>query len=294
MTTAAPSPLRTVGWNGLCIDVPSSWQTIVKGKECLLFEEDFTPMLQLRWQRGVTGESVTSFDKLADQLARQWADTLTQHPWPANWPELPATRQAMVFRQEETKSLLGAIIRCTRCATVLFAQFFEHDSQQEQQLAGVLATLHCHTSDAHTTLWRILDFSFRLPTPLTLTKYGFAAGLTTLSFAATKKQSVHIARISPAEQRLKGTSLEELLTGMIDRHDTSESFEEREGGLEYRTQPSIPSQILTRLNRKKPFQHIRMWHEQTTNSIVAVQCESIHPIDETTLGDICETYEPVY
>jgi len=43
--------LRQVGWNGIRLTVPGPWEAHLGGHNHLIFEEDFSPILEIRWQK---------------------------------------------------------------------------------------------------------------------------------------------------------------------------------------------------------------------------------------------------
>ena len=43
---------KLIAWNGIQLQIPVDWDARVSGQRHLVFEKDFQPQLQIRWENG--------------------------------------------------------------------------------------------------------------------------------------------------------------------------------------------------------------------------------------------------
>jgi hypothetical protein len=285
--------MREIGWNGIRLNVPASWETIVKEKQSLLFEDDFRPLLQLRWEK--TGP-----------LKKRAIEKRGKLFWPSPSFQLDHTKLhytlkeihggpgTVIFYGEKAEGSLadlkvtGGIRYCPQSETLVVFQFLDYQKFLLPIFAQILLSLN--SQDTERILWSVQDFSLRTPLDLQLDSFTFAAGLTRLSFSGPDYW-LQCCKLAPADMRLKQQSVQEILTTLCG----TEEIEIRQDlesttctGYRY---PSLGKQILYRMKREKPFIAARLWHWPDANRLLAVVLSSKSPLSLSTLDTLCSQYE---
>lgn len=277
-----------IAWNGVQLHIPANWDVRIGGHRTLIFEEDFRPQMQLRWERRHPSTSSPAEDSLAgfiDQLG-----TVMGEP-PAPWRRLQQAYSHLSCYRHEDGSIGGGACICTQCSAVLSFQLLNTDPEIIGFAAECLASLSCHADNQENILWRVQDFSLMTPPSFGLTSYTFGAGLTRLSFRH-KDLFLHTCRIAPADDRLRNQTLEEILLTLADVQELDIILSDK-SVCQGQRRPSIPRQILWRMRREKPFLWAKIWHESRSNLLLAVVLLANRPIPGKTAAMICENYEIV-
>lgn len=280
---AANGTSRTTGWNGIQLNIPVKWETIISDHCHLLFEQDLEPILELKWQRGFGGKK--KLDTVINNLQNEFGDrncTVDKKRWSARFPGLQTVFCS--WAGEEQVSIL--LLSCPECETIFLCRFLQ-PAPDKEQLFEILQTLQCHNQQDD-TLWSALDFSFAVPKELQLKTFSVAAGFTRLTFEHGKRQ-LHLCRLAPASQRLKDTKLEDILAKLVGAEDTIQKTDHQY--TELYTTPSILIQIRRRLKRVKPFKYGRLWHDQETDRLVGFCLEDISPIPSTLVQHLYDNHE---
>ncbi len=282
--------LKEIAWNGLSLVIPHQWEVIISGKNHLLFESDFQPVFELRWDSSSTQTTEKRIAKIVMKLQKELELPIAEVPFPSEWQDgLDGYAQTWLSWRVD-KQVTGAVLLCKKCGTLLLLRFFHSGNAQKSSPVEMLTTFHCHNDKGHDTPWSIQDFKLLLPDPFKLLHYNIAAGFTRLSFSSPGA-ILHVCRIAPARERLKGQELQNILKTLLDTPDLEENVEILPNTVEYHSSPSIFSQIIVRLRRQKPFCWARIWHCEESDRLLAVIMESIRPINISTVHAICETYE---
>lgn len=277
-----------IAWNGLRLLIPANWDVRIGGHRTLIFEEDFRPQMQLRWEKCHPSTSSSVEDTVAafiDQLGTVMAEP------PAPWRPLQQAYSHLACYRHEDGSIGGGACICSQCSTVLSFQLLNVAPEIIGFAAECLASLSCHVDDQEGILWRVQDFSLMTPPSFGLTSYTFGAGLTRLSFRH-KDLFLHTCRIAPADDRLRRQTLEEILLTLADVQDL-DIIQSDDSACQGQRHPSIPRQVLLRMRREKPFLWAKIWHERRNNLLLAVVLLANRPIPVKTAAMICENYEIV-
>lgn len=275
-----------IAWNGLQLEFPEEWDIRIGGHSSLIFEKEFQPQLQLRWERG--GRStISSAAKTLPTLISQFGTVMTAPP-PA-WRHLQQTFDHITCYQGENGDIGGGACICPTCYKVISFQLLNSGPEVEAHTADCLASLSCHPDQQN--LWRLQDFSLVTPPAFTLTDYTFGAGLTRLSFGKDGLV-LHTCRIAAADDRLSNQTLKEILLTLTDVQDLDITHND-DFVCQGHRQPSIPRQILLRMRRESPFLWAKIWHDSGNNRLLAVVLLAKRPIPEKTAAMICENYEIV-
>ncbi len=280
--------VKEIQWNGLFVEIPCPWEVIVLGKKTLIFEVDFQPILEIRWETPSKNIKNHTPDKLIQRMEKELKQPIARTLPPSSLQKTTNGFRTTWLSWQENQ-VCAAILHCKNCQTLYLASLHVHPSVEPEESLQVLSSLKCHVAHVNESKWAIQDISFHIPKSLSLQNYNLAAGYTQLTFSAPGNL-LHICRIAPAMERLKEQGLPVILRTLLG-HDSCTGYSELEGGgLQYHRSPTIFDQILTRLRRKKPFCWARLWHNAEKDRLQAVIIESIRPIDIDTTNEICEKY----
>ncbi len=277
---------RHIAWNGVCLDIPSTWDARVAGLRQLIFEKDFEPLLQLRWEK-LKKDNPKALHRKLHQFAAQMGTLVEDDNFPRQLQPIKDSFNLAVCFQKEREKIAGGIFLCPDGHTLLLFQLLAPDPKLLQDVNSCLTTLSCPVHSG--SLWRMQDFSLALPAPFILKDYTFGAGLTRLSFTGPDL-FLQTCKLGPADSRLARQSLAEILTTLCDAGDLdieTEADKTCSGNRE----PAISKQILFRLRRQKPFIRARIRHDAGRNRLLAVVLSSNRPIPEATIENICSRYE---
>jgi len=280
---------KEIGWNGLQLHCPQVWDVIVSGDHHLLFENEFQPVLELRWhskQRDTADSTKTILHNLQKDSGLFPAKSL-----PISWQ--PLTDRYTVYQLLEGKEKVSraALLVCKECGCSMLFYFFKSLAATHADITGIFESLRCcHGSNKTKTLWAIQDFHFLMANDYQLESYNFGAGLTRISF--TKKSLiVHLCRLAPASQRLQTTSLSSLLQILGDVEIPEQERVVTEDMVSHSRHPSIYKQILYRFKRKLPFHEMFLRHHRECDRLTGVFLLDKKPIPKNCAEEILASYE---
>jgi hypothetical protein len=278
---------RHIAWNGLRIDVPFAWDARVLGQRHLVFENDFQPQLQIRWEQPARHHP-RALETGATRFAAQMGSIIPENRFPQALQQLKANFAKIICYENEAGMVTGGTCQCAGCHTVLLFQLLCDDRTLLTEAATCLSTILCH--DNLENLWRIQDFSLSLPITFSLQDYTFGSGLTRLSFHS-EDLCLQTGRIGPADTRLNRQSLAEILLTLTGTRELEMVAEEDGTSCTGNRNPSILRQIFFRLRREKPFISAKIRHDTGNNRLLAVVLSANRPIPLTATEDICRRYE---
>jgi hypothetical protein len=280
---------RFIGWNGIHLLIPAAWDARVSGQRHLVFEKDFQPQLQIRWERSVHHTPRYLQERLS-QFAGQRGSIIPEDRFPSELQQFRDNFGLVTCYQEESGMVKGGICLCADCHTLVLFQLLSADPALLEEVSICLTTISCHNHSE--ILWRIQDFSLAIPGSFILKNYTFGAGLTRLSFGSSDL-FLQTCRLGPADTRLSRQSLVEILTTLTDASDLEIVTGEDDNSCEGHRSPTIPKQIFFRFRREKPFVRAKIWYDAVSNRLLAVVLSSNRPIPLTTTHKICSQYEIV-
>ena len=279
-----------VGWNGIALSCPKTWETIVSGDSHLLFEEDFKPVFELRWheEKRHSKRSIrATLQKIADETGLPVRDTLPPH-----WKKIEESYAIRLLNDSDNGELKAAILICKTCGTTLLLYFFDNTAtSQLQHLTAVILSIRCHTAESTDDfLWAVQDFQILIPESFTLIGHNFGAGLSRLSFR-NSSLTLHVCRIAGASQRLKASSLITLMNLLGDIHINEEDVQHQENIVSHCASPSIFQQIRCRLKRKQPFHQATLRYHPEYDRLSGLFFFDRKPISKETSTRILNSYE---
>lgn len=286
MRAGSDNDLATIAWNGVRITIPACWETRVTAPCHLVFEDEYLPVLQLRWHRQA-GHSRKEVEKMAAAFTGRDETAVADGAVAAEWRQLEERFQRIACSGNKTGTVTAGIFACPQCHTLFQFQIFSGDQPTVKSIVDCLANLSCHGHAE--ALWRIQDFSLSTPLSFRLTDYSFLAGLTRLAFAADSL-TLETCKLTPADARLETQSLAEILltlTAILDL--TIHDDPERESCEGFRS-PGIAGRMLLRLRRAKPYVRAKIRHDRPHNRLLAVVLAGSRPIPDTLLPTLIENY----
>lgn len=279
----------TVGWNGIRIQAPAQWETIVADNHHLIFEEDFDPVFQIRW-KNIGRLHPAKWKEKCDQWWQQLGVISKAIPLPQELTHLTDKFTHTRYYRGKQPMESGGLCYCSHCQTLFFFQQLDGKSSMWKKTAEVLSTLTCH--GVPNTLWQIQDFSLTTPITYTLTDYTFRAGLSRLSFK-NENCNVQICRLAQASHRLSSQSLKNILFTLADTRELELEFNQEQQACTGIRSPSITRQILLRMKKEKPFIESKIWIAPKHDRILACVASSTRPIPSDEVHSCYETLKIV-
>jgi hypothetical protein len=254
-----------------------------------VFEEDFQPCLQLRWQKKAKATD-EDLRRLAAGLAGPAGSVGLGAGLAGPWPSVDQHYRLFLSLQAGDQHLAGGVCFCRTCHTLLQFQVFHPNHRSRLEVGRWLATLSCHGE--RESLWRIQDFSLVTPAAFALTDFKFAAGLTRLSFVEHDLR-LETCKLAPADIRLQSHSLAEILLTLCGAGDLVTWQEKGGDSCQAIRTPGIAGRVLLRLRRQRPFLRALVRHNAAANRILAVILSANRPIPPELFFSLCNRYEIV-
>jgi len=243
-------------WNRLSLDIPTPWETIVKGPRHLIFEHGLAPVLEIRWQPPAKP------GKVSERVQRKHTETIIRQ---CNIPASSSRAQtadhrlpAAVLEQFDTTvfdaqpgSPASLLLVCKACSTTILAALHRATPAWFATHASVFESLCCRHDDAAFTPWQIQDFFFAVPAGFELDTCSFTFGISDLLFRS-RRADLRICRLAPASEHLKRSSLPALFAAFCSAAPESVEIVD-EQTLGYHSAPSLVEQLWKRACRKRPF-----------------------------------------
>jgi hypothetical protein len=288
--TGTSDTWRHIGWNGITLSCPVRWDTLISGETHLLFEKNFQPVFELRWQeeKKHTEKSINAtLHKIAEDTGLPVLDSLPPH-----WIKLKEKYAIKLLADNESKELKAAILICKECGTTLLLTiFYDLATKHHWDLTKVISSISCHKDDTtEETLWAIQDFQILLPKSFTLSGHNFGAGLTRLSFIDSGL-TLHLCRLAGASQRLQTSSMVTLMNLLGDLDIPEEEIQHLEASVSHCSYPSIFQQIRSRIKRKPPFHWVILRHHPEHDRLSGLFFFDKKPIPDKVALTILNSYE---
>ena len=289
MTTSEVIPSwQEICWNGVSFQVPSSWQPVVILNDYLLFEDQYRPILELKWQH-IKGSF--SIERILKQLRRSGSkkDSIKARSVPQQWQQLLKSFNSYTFKWQSDKNYGTGLLRhCPNCNLTILLQFYMDDPQHEPVCLHILQTLRCH-QETDFLGWSIYDIMFSLPVAATLQAQEFHTGRYRISFQLGTL-FFSLLRFKPAEALLSDIGLtgfgQQLLQHgeqYVDRDDDSQLACWRKKGNSW-------LRFKKKMRRQQADHFLCLRHLPEHNVILGVQAKSNQPIDEKVIQTLLQNY----
>lgn len=272
-------PWRWIGWGGIGFQVPVHWHLGRIGRRHLFFNDDNTPVLEIKW--ALPGKNHTA-DKLVSRLVGQPGWNVTMCPLPPHWSKAVAGQPAAGFAWSVGPAQgRGLALRCAANGTWILLQFPGPEPRPESEI--LLASLHdgCDNSGVR---WSLFDVCAHLSPAFGLKKWNFTAGAYRLDFGA-RGGTLTLHRLAPADVILRIQSLARLAAGLADGCALYP-----EDAHQWRLVRKGPAGWLDRVQGREG--RLRLWHLADANRIFAVAMNGSRAC-LAQMDRICEAYHYV-
>ncbi len=279
---------RRIGWNGIQLTIPDNWEAHLGGHNHLIFEKDFSPLFEIRWQKSRKKKS--SRAQAVFKQIKRTATALHEKDLPLQWSFLKNRYHVTCYSKLNNLHFDTGVCVCKQCQTLLLFQLSNREKKTEQLLIDCLKSLSCHCTADDSILWSLQDFQLKLPSNYSLIDSSFAPGLTRISFR-NRYIVLHTCKLGPADVRLNSQPLEEILRSLTDISDLPIQFGEDNNSCMGHRAPAIGRQLIFRFKRLKPFIQAEIHHDTVNNRLLAIVLESLRPIPPETSESIYNNYE---
>ncbi|WP_163340290.1 hypothetical protein [Desulfopila sp. IMCC35008] len=281
---------RQRGWNGLHFTLPEDCEDIVSGERHLLIEKDFLPVMEIRWELPAEKKQTATIDSVVRQFKKSTSNECREVPPPRHLAKFAKENAICCLQTDNANEGISLIWQYRKCRTLILCRIYTHPAVFNDDISKTLQSISCHHQSDQPTLWSVQDFQLQIPAIYRLAGYSFQAGLTRLLFE-DKATRLLFCRMAPASDRLADKSLDELLFSLDDRLSKDNIEENNAQTASAGTSPSLMGQILLRLKRKKAFCQGIIRHDHSMNRILAIICESNHPIEPDSIQSLFSHYE---
>lgn len=290
MTTSLNGNRHIIGWNTITLNYPAKWDPVASGPTHLLFEENFRPVFELRWQeeKRPGKRSITAtLHKIASETGLPVLEKLPPH-----WEKLNEQYALKLLADNDSGTVKAAVMICKECETTLLLYFFDDSATKHRwDIVEVVTSIRCHRkNETDRILWAIQDFKILLPSSFALSGYNFGAGLTRLSFTDSGL-TMHLCRLAGATQRLKNSSMLAIMNILGELDLSEEDVQHQEGTISHCAFPSMLQQISSRIKRKPPFHWVTLRHHPKYDRLSGLFFFDKKPLSDKLITTILNSYE---
>jgi len=280
---------QTIGWNGLQLAIPVTWDTIVRADRHLIFEQELRPALELRWELPSAGRhSHKQREKIISQLQNEANRPLRAVETPKSLADCSTTFAVQCFNHSSSSGSECALLTCKTCSRSILLKFYAQFHKLPGTDSKIIGSLTCWHDGETNSPWSIHDISFRLPKGFSLHGHSFRFGLSRLSFSS-RTSRLTLCRLAPASEHLKQRSFQELFAGFSQSDPEHHEIIDR-NTLQYTRVPGMSERLVSRIRRRKPFLTARFKHLVAHDRITGFLLESSQSIEPETVQIIQDSY----
>ena len=280
------SQWQEIGWNGLVVQLPATWQPTVIYPAYLFFEHEGKPVFEIKWQN-VRGRF--SAEKALGQIQESLPKETRLNKWdlPEDLRQLVSSFTAEGFQLQQDNYLgHGLVLFCPACKQATLLQWYIETGKNRSLLVHILGSLKDH-SETQEQLWSLYDIRAWLPADALLRSHEFLPGKYTLSFDY-KGVVLTLYRYKPAAVLLEKESISEFGSKFME----TKPMDEGNGWATWQTKAEGINLLLAKLRRKPLWNWMRLWHDPEHNVILGVKAEGKYSTKHDWLGKICNDYKP--
>lgn len=285
---------KTIAWNHVRLIIPSNWEIGHIDTRLLLFQDESTPTLELKWQT-INGKFShrAHLKRLAARNKTGLRQSVQAWQLPQAWQHALDGFTASGFSWAADASRgRGAILYCPTCRKATLIQFFDHATGRSHPAPQILETFRDHRDDGRTD-WSVFDIRACLPEKFSLLEHRFQPGNFGLAFT-DGRQRVALLRWAPASAFLNHQTLAQFAAetthgdpaafsaGVINGHPAVEAV---------RTPPNQKKRWFRRPSSTPLFGIRRFWHLVDKNRILGLTIESEDAVDTHLADLICGSYD---
>lgn len=280
---------RSISWNGVRALLPAGWELILKGNSHLIIEQDFSPIIEFRWQlQHQAVDEARQRDKILSQLKKETGKNPTLTEPPAFLHTLKPGYKVSAFTLDNEPFPAGAILTCLKSSTLVLIHFFQSTRRSTDNLEFFFDSITCLSGQEQNDQWIIEDLSFKLPDLFTLDSFSFSFGLAQLCFNH-KTADVDLYRLTRGSKHLAEHSLRELFAAFTG--DNPDVYSEIDGStLRLVTTPTLKEQLLRTIKRKKVYRWGTFTYYPDHDKILGIHLKSRYAVDQKLLTFIEKYY----
>ena len=276
MKKPSSTPQRT-SWNGLTLFPPHDWDTIIREKRHLIFENELQPVVELRWE---PGQGRLPVDKQRERFIRRLKSE-SRHPLSfaaaaSNLAISPDHFDAQQFGSDAAAPADGLLLICTHCRSLVLVKLHEGWHKSSNSGRDFFNELVCQHQGEGDSAWAIQDISFTLPGQFELARYSLSFGMSSFSFTS-KKTNLDLCRLAPASNHLKDTGLGHLFE-LFSRTESGNHEALDQFTLYSESHPGLTASLFARLRRQRPFTAAYFQHVPDNDRILGFRLESARPL----------------
>lgn len=285
--TTIPQHFREICWNGLSLHIPQSWTAVVKGKCHLIFEDDFCPVFEMRWQSAAGSKRHKMEESTVKRFQKLTGQQLSQCDPPEVLRMAASRFSPSSYSTNRDKSSLFTFLYCSECST--FFVILHHDQCNSDYIYDIFSSVQCHQTGNEAQQWTIQDFTIHIPAAYSFSHYIMKPGTTILHYRRVK-QCLSIVRLTSARERMKNSTLSDLLGNLVDGKNLCiKEFSPNKVFL-YHT-PSLLHQLYERLRKRLPFIIASLQYDTTHDRLLGIISRDIAPLDFDEFTALEESYE---
>ena len=288
---------KEIGWCGVRFKTPSDWHLSQIGIRHLALEDEFGPVMEIKWAP-VKGKfsNKAHLKRLASLQKKQVRKSVVPKPVSAEWQSVLGDLQASEFSwQTDAIRGRGLILFCPACQNATLIQFFRQQAEKDDPTAAeVLKSFRDHRADGQ-VLWAAYDIRALVPEPFQLKRYRFEAGQYELDLA-NGSEHIILHRWAPASVLLRNRNLAQFAKTVAGLGKTEPVTGSNAGceTVEWSDSPANAwQQWLSRFKRKASYHWLGLWHLKSKNRILGVRAAGKKPLDPALLDKIFTHYESV-
>jgi hypothetical protein len=288
---------KEIAWYGVRFKIPADWRIGQIGIRHLLIEDEYSPVMEIKWAP-VKGEfsHQAHLKRLAslqnklvrksvkpERVSKEWAAVLTDFE-----------TSEFSWKSDSTHGR-GVILFCPTCRKASLIQFFHKDRPASKSIIlNVLNSFRDHRSDGQ-ILWHTYDIRAVVPETFELKHHQFEAGRYKLDFA-DGNQHIILYRWAPASVLLSKQDLMQFARSVVNFSKTHPVAGEMDGcdTVEWSAAPASNwGRWLSRFKGKASYHWLGLWHLESKNRIMGVLAKGKGPLDTELLDSICAHYESI-
>jgi len=277
-------PWRTIGWDGIQLQVPVNWHPAAVYSNYLLFEHTHQPICALKWQQ-IRGQ--LDFSRIMGQLQKSMGQAEVL-PWliPLDWQAHLKNFTCQGFSwQANGRNGTGLVLYDQDSSRSILFQFYGEDANLPPIFRHLLESLQIQPQDEK-HLWSMFDIAIHLPREAQLTEHEFLPGSFRLTFSlADHKLSFY--RFKPAAELLKQQSLS--IFGKTLAEDIPLTLEDSLL-CQWQKNAGAGFNLLARLQRKPTCSTVRLWQIVQENAILGLKVQGNSPFAGQHFETLCADY----
>lgn len=291
-----PDKWKTIAWNGIKFATPVHWHPTVVLHNHLVFEADYLPIFEIKWQ---LGKRVPSAPAIIKQLQKSQNIHIQRWNVLTDWLELLQSYHLDGFRwggdEPDSYNGYGLLLIDEARGLAIILQFHNLKEHHLSLFTPLLASLIHQKGVPDTPLdWSIFDIQVQLPAAAQLKSHEFFPGNYSLVFTF-EKNHLALMRFKPAKELLRNTCLvdfgNQLTKNELHLHDEDETDYFHSATWLYEAQGR--KRLLRKLKRQPGCRMLQLTHHVAENVILGVQMEGSSRIIFDTTHLISSTFKPI-